>query len=397
MTQLDLAPRIDRLFDWINGLRIPGPTGPFRFSASSRHPTAYASCFALLAHELAGRLPEPDSREAADWCSYLQQLQDPATGLFIDPLMKPGDFPEHGHNWDYVSWQLTFFCAAALDTLGRRPRHSFAFLDAFLKKHRVDAWLSGLNWRNPWLISNPVMFLLGFLLMRASWSSGGNDEVTAHHILDWLDEHQNPDTGYWDLGQGADDLTAMAGAFHFYFFYLYLGRPIHHLESIVDHTLALQHPDGLYHPGGGGGSCHDLDAIDILVKCRGLTRYRAEDMAASLDRSLQALAANQRDSGAFCEAVRPLPRKTIKRRVAETLFLDRLLGRPWPGKQTSHAGWNQMIYNYDEGDMWSAWFRLLAIALIAADDPARVTGAPAWTFRKTPTLGWHMHDPDPTA
>jgi len=62
----------------------------------------------------------------------------------------------------------------------------------------------------------------------------------------WLDDHQNPVTGYWDLGRGSSALNAMAGAFHFYFLYFLTGRRVQYPERIIESTLALQHPDGLF-------------------------------------------------------------------------------------------------------------------------------------------------------
>ncbi len=115
----------------------------------------------------------------------------------------------------------------------------FKFIQPYLGPAAITAWLDGLNWHDPWLESNKVMFLTSFLIHCGELEA-------AHSIFDWLDVHQDLHTGYWGTQHGANLLNAMAGAFHFYFLYLYLQRPFQYLEQIIDSTLSLQQPDGLY-------------------------------------------------------------------------------------------------------------------------------------------------------
>jgi len=79
------------------------------------------------------------------------------------------------------------------------------------------------------------MFLLSFLIQEWEMSGDSSYLQKAHEILDWLDNHQNPETGYWDLGRGASLHNAMAGAFHFYFLYSIwiVGLPTRSESSIV--------------------------------------------------------------------------------------------------------------------------------------------------------------------
>jgi len=364
-----------------------------RMAGSSPSCTLLASCFAVLAQELFDDLVTLSHSQQREWAQSIAQHQSAESGLFLDPLLKPNEVPKDGHNWQYVTWQFTFFALAALDALGGQPLYPLTFLKSFLESNDIAYWLVARDWANPWLEGNNIMFLASFLIQE--WERTGNSqyEVAAHTIFDWLDEHQNPETGYWDLNQGASLLNAMAGAFHLYFLYLYLGRPVNFPKRIIDSTLSLQYPDGLFDPRGGGGACLDLDAVDILVKFSLLTDYRAEEVKAALTRAFEAILRNQNPDGGFCEAKRPpLWHKSCKRRVAELVGLDRLLHRPWQGRPVeymSYSSWGKIRYRVDESDLWSTWVRPLALALISSRYPGEFIDDINWRFRRTPTLGWH--------
>lgn len=358
-------------------------------------PTLLSQCFAVLGLELVNALPELSPQNQERWSSQILECYRPQHGLFIDPTVDRDSLPDHGHNWTYLTWQSTFFALAALDALGHDTEYSLEFLESFKGSQQICRWLEGREWHNPWLESNNVMFLTSFLIQEWERSHDSRTVQTLDVLFEWLDEHQNPITGYWDLGQGASTLNAMAGAFHFYFLYFYTGRAVRYPERILESTLALQQPDGLFNPSGGGGACLDLDAVDILVKFSLLTDYRAADVKAALERAYEAILNNQNPDGGFCEAKRPAPRKSLKRQVAEVVGLDRLLNRPYEGhpvEYLNYSGWDRMRYRVDESDLWSTWFRPLALALISTRYPGEFIDDVDWRFRPTPTLGWHDTD-----
>ncbi|NQE54075.1 hypothetical protein C5S29_10830 [ANME-1 cluster archaeon GoMg3.2] len=71
------------------------------------------------------------------------------------------------------------------------------------------------------------------------------------------------------------------------------------MEKIVDTTLLLQQPDGLFSPVGGGDGCEDLDAVDTLVNMHKCVDYRREDIKNALERVLAATINLQGEDGAF--------------------------------------------------------------------------------------------------
>ncbi|TOM63432.1 hypothetical protein CGH72_25455, partial [Vibrio parahaemolyticus] len=70
------------------------------------------------------------------------------------------------------------------------------FLEEYKSEVYLNKWLESLNWKNPWLISNNVMFILNFLIHQ----NEVENKKYIDYILDWLDENQSNENGMWNLG-----------------------------------------------------------------------------------------------------------------------------------------------------------------------------------------------------
>ena len=348
--------------------------------------TLLSDCFGILAAELFGGIASDRSwYESLGESIASHQAED---GFFRDPQFKPEDL-NGPFDATYMLRHQTYFALHTLDAVGVRPSHRLAFLDAFQEDSAAVAWLRARNYVNFWYSSNEIMWLMSFLSYE---SMHGNSQMlrVMSAMLDELDATQDPKTGFWGTDRGATLFNGMAGAFHVYYFYFWRKRPVNYVQAIIDNTLALQHRDGLFHANGGGGTCHDLDAVDILVKFSMLSDYRARDIASALDRAYQGLLRTQNPDRGFCER-RWQPKRSWKRRLGEAMGLDKLLGRPNPIKTPIHrnCGWDKMSCLVTTSNIWAMWFRPLALALIQARCPNRYAPAPAWTFRRLPGLGWH--------
>jgi hypothetical protein len=370
-----------------------GKAGMSRFTPSSPDTIFLASCYGVLALRLFNELDNLTSKQKEEWIHYLKSHQSQKNGLFLDPLLSKEELPENGHNWEYATWKFTFFGLGALETFNQQPVYPLSFLEQFLNENDISTWLEGLHWRNPWLESNRVMYLASFLIREWERTGDSSYKTKVDAILDWLDRYQSPETGFWGEDQNRDLFNAMAGAFHFYFFYFYIGRPVNYINQIIDKTLTLQQPDGLYDPRGGGGACLDLDAVDILVKLSYLTDYRKDEIKSSLNRSFQAILNNQNPDGGFCECKRPLPViRSRKRRFLESVGLDWLIKSKPVERAVEYKRqikWEKLRYNVEESNLWASWFRPLALALISKRYPGEYIDDIDWKFGKGPFIGWH--------
>ena len=332
----------------------------FRFAEGCPR-TLLATAFGICALEVLGALDGLASERRRALAASLMACQDPETGLFRDPL--------HGDEVVcrlakftplYIEWQESYFALHALDALGERPAQPLRFVEPFRERSVIDAWLRTLRFDDFWFASNFIMFLLFFQLQLE-----GDRSASAHHLLDRLDARQDPETGFWGTQQGASLFNGMAGAFHVYGFYQYLDRPIAHQSAAVRSTLSLQQQSGLFGPPGGG-PCEDLDAVDILVKLAPGADSDEGTIRKALERTLEALRACRNADGAYTWSS-PQP-KVKPRRVV-------------------YSGLETLTAQSDAGDLWSTWFRPLAIALCCE----RLGQPVAWDvrYRRLPLLGWH--------
>ena len=390
------------VLNWIESMRSEDDSrGMYRFSHQSP-PGLYPSLFAILARELFDDLANNMTlQEKQEYINYIKSYQDAQTGIFHDSSHiitgKSG-----GHDLDYVTWQTTYFSMHALDALNAYPKYEFHFLEQFLSDAYLIQWLESLDLKHSWRQSNIIMFLLSFYFF---YYRKTGEKVYRNLIdisLDWLDKKQDPHTGFWGTDVGASLMNGMAGAYHFYIFYYAAKRDIHYKERIIDSVLSLQNRKGLF--AYSGGSCVDFDPVDILVNVSKLSDYRALDVRKALTQAFIAILKQQNPDGGF-------PEKHMMR----FNFLD-WFDVPWmfiqkhrdigtlifnlksivkfdiiPNRKARYSGILQYECPARCSDMWSAWFRPLAIASIVKRYPDQFSKPPyRWRFRKLPGLGYNL-------
>jgi hypothetical protein len=152
----------------------------------------------------------------------------------------------------------------------------------------------------------------------------------------------------------------MAGAYHFYGFLLAHGRPLPDPATVVRSTLALQHADGLFAPAGGGNSCLDMDATDILCLFEpALAGERREAARAALMRAADATLALQQPDGGFPESSGAEARR--KQSASGAADPDRL-SQTWCGeRRIRYSSWSRMEYDATRSDLWSTLCRGLSL------------------------------------
>lgn len=393
MKTINLLTITDGVRKWVQSMATPEG---YKFTKDTA-PTLLSNCFAILTMELLQSLADIPLSLKEKIISSIKICQQKESGYFIDPYFRPEDLLNpKGHDLNYISMQFTLFAINALDAVGEKPLFSLNFMQPYKNENYLIKWLEARDWKNPWLESNNIMFVGCFLLYE--YLDKKNDHLLKHltTFLDWHDEHQDPLTGYWGTDKGASLLNGMAGAFHIYLLYFYLNRPIQYIEKIIDSTLSLQCRDGLFVFEGGGGSCEDLDAIDILAKCTRLTDYRKEDIKKALFKALEALVLTQNKDGGFSWKNIPAISK-IKKLSRPQILICYLYNLGYFLKNTKrfletcyYTNWAKMPYKLNKSDIWSCWFRTLAIGLITSTYPSDFTHKEIFKFRQLPCLGWHF-------
>jgi len=385
-----------KLFSYVCDLYLPGERFPYSLQKGG-YGTLLGSAFAAYIASMLCREQElPGKKQIAD---EILCLRDPDTGLFVDPALKSPHFLNpSSHSALYTTLQSTCFCLAALHALGVDFDRRIKWLSPLLEQGKIEKWLDELDWNNPWLVSNLDMFLGIFLL---EWQAHDPNEPRISNALEeyfrWHDAKQIETTGYW--GSQKDVLNAMAGAYHIVLHYDYAEKTMQYVDRMIDSTLGLIWKDGLFVYGGGGGSCEDMDAIDILVRLSLISDYRREDVEKTLTKSAYALSLGQAADGGYSWKLQPKPVNFIRllcSKMADcslafgTLyaFMYKLRHRSYFNSTHYYSSLSIYPFKSDCSDMWSSWFRPLALAMIARRYPHRFYGACDWKMPCWPGLGY---------
>jgi hypothetical protein len=372
----------------------------FSFSPQNKISNLYSTCFGVMCIDIIGETENFENfyNVAEKIISY----QDKETGYFVDKtiILKKGKFDR-----EYIYLQLTDFAQIALVSLGYKPKHKYEFLIKYKDFNYLNEWLKNLNWSNPWLVSNLIMFILNCFIHENEFTN----KKYILYILSWLDKNQNKNNGYWNLGKGSSYFRQMAGAYHYLFFYTYMNRNMKYLQKVIDSTLNIQCEDGLFSYMGSGGSCDDLDAVDLLCRSSFYTSYRRNDIKKALYKTYISLLENQNEDGGFCWA----KRKGISKRFLKSIFNLKLL------RETSkydyfeslkgnlinqclllfypkmlawrYSGLKSMQIKFNDSDLFSTWFRLTSIAFIEETFPEICGNEKSldWNLRKKCGLGFY--------
>ena len=402
--QISFGSMSDRLFSFVCQLYQPNERFPYPLQKGQKGSLLGTLFASLIAHML-NRVDQLPGREKI--CQELLNLRNPETGLFVDPDLQSNHLlkPEI-HSMLYVTLQSTYFSYACLHALGVSVDRRVCWLSPLLEDGAVANWLNQLDWKNPWLVSNLDMFLGVFLL---EWQSYDNtDECVEKAIaayFNWHDEMQIPQTGFW--GKQGDLLNAMAGGYHIYLHYDYCNRPIQYVKNIIDATLQLPCRDGLFVYGGGGGSCEDMDAIDILVRLSLRTSHREDEIRNVLLLASEKLSLGSNNDGGFSWRIQPTFGSFFSKLINLGGFKHSLSGdiyaMAYKIAHNSHYNsthyYSSLLsypYKISKSDMWSSWFRPLTLALVAKRYPEHFLSSCDWRLPYWPGLGYEVFRRSPS-
>lgn len=324
--------------------------------------TLYASAFAVMILQTVGQLPTLSAAERRAWADYLNRWQDPETGRYLGPEIAPDELLNPEHDWDLVTMHLTAHVLPALSLLGSGTTYPLSFAHNFLDLDYLHKWLESRDWRHAWREGNNLIAVAQFLI----WLRDREGLAEAQDALDmffaWLDNQIDPSTGLWGTDYGCPPLLAMYGAYHQLLAYYFENRPIPYPERLIDTVLSLQHPDGGFHPAGGGGACEDTDGIDILVNLYKRVDYKRPCIRRALRRAIPNLLSKQLPDGGFAY------------RLNEPFI---------------HLGIRRTQTPPNVSNLFPTWFRLHSLALIAEVLTDHSISQLSWGFNDTCSMGWH--------
>ena len=377
-------------------LNLYNNNGSFSYSPDNRISNLYSTCFGVMCLDLINELYNFQDKDKV--AKYIQSYQDKETGYFIDQTAIPKD--NATHNQEYIFLQLTDFAQLALSVLNKKPQQEYIFLNRYKDEKYLEKWFYDLNWKNPWLVSNSIMFILNCLI----YEDEKENKKYINIIIDLLNKTQDSKNGYWNLGNKVTLHNQMAGAYHFIFFYTYLDIEPNYVEKIIDSTLAIQNHDGLFNYEGGGGSCEDLDAIDLLCRATFYSDHNNSILKKSLQAAYNSLLSTQNEDGGFCWAKRNnLNLNDFIYTINFKMLLNKCdfiaNGVSKTKKIVCNIAKNDICWKYssletmklktDESDLFSTWFRLTSIAFIEKTFPDIHENSFDWNLRNKCGLGFY--------
>ncbi len=371
-----IKTRIKKMLDYIDSNRLAddGPYGRYVYKAGETLPLIYCSTYAAMSRDLVGDVDKISSAQRQEWIDYLNSYQcedglykDPAFGLPDDlskvPLRAEAGWAGGIAGWGW--WHMTNHIYSALDCLGAVSPKPLALLEPFYKEQIVlEQWLEQRDWDLSWAVGNEVLNIGTFLLYARDFHNESRADKLITRMFDWLDAHQDPETGYWgtDCSSAIGKRQAMCGAYHEYILYVYAKRPIPRIPQIVDTTLSLQNPGGGFGCDGKSGACEDIDATFIFIDAYYQQDYRRSDIRQAIKRVLPAVLEHQNPDGGF-------------------VYLR---------GQSYVYGVEQMSSEADQSCMFPTWFRLLSLAVIgqSLDDSEVAQDKVGWRFNRCPYVQW---------
>jgi len=326
--------------------------------------TLYSSCFAAMTLHYCNELDQFSKQEKSDWGRFLTSFQEEDTGYFLAPEIMVGDLSSADHDKEHLLLHFACHVLPTLDILGVKPDFDLQFVERYADQNFLVAWLSKRDLTSAWLEGNNLLFV-GQLLL---WQFNETNDLRYKKALDtwfaWLDENVDPRTGLWGTNGFSDTYAALYGGYHQLLLYFQQHHTVTSSGRLVDTVLSLQHMDGGYSKYQGGGTCQDIDAIDVLVNVYKRHNYRRREIRRSLRRGASAVLRRWKESGGF---------------------EDRL------GHGFVHMGMEETRTPPGEANMFSTWFSVHALFLafeVVGEDFLEGIEL-EWSFNPTASMGWH--------
>lgn len=326
-----------KVLRFLEACRVGGEEPRYIFSQSVTIPTLYASAYACITRSL---LRDVEPGLGLRWADYFDRFQNPADGLFYDPVIRCNSF--HDLDW-WGARHLALHMINAYAKIGRRPKHPFRFLEKYYDEETIYRWLDAHDWKSPNIgecdIDNKIMNI-GSLLQyqRDTWQdrrAGESVEALQQYLLRKI----NAGTGMWggfDEDDPVERSRMVQFAYHLLPLYFYDGIFDFDADKICSIVLRTQNSLGGFGVRLNSSACEDMDSLYVLVKLVPHVHNLRERIEEALGKGFEWLMRNQAADGGF-------------------VFR---LNEPFV------YGCNEMSSLKNRGAMMPTWFRTLCLAYL---------------------------------
>lgn len=324
---------------FLESMRIADGDFRFRYSASCKQPTLYASVYACMTYSLLGGLRIHSTAEKNAWGRYFDSFQRPDDGLFYDPVVM-NDLYNDSDWWG--ARHIGLHMITAYTDLGLKPGYPFSFLSKYYRPVDIKNWLDQYDWDSALIgktdIDNKIMNI-GCLLQyqRDQWGDA-EAEQAVDYLKKYLLSKLSAESGFWGGFNRRDPsqrLRMVQFAYHLFPLFFYDGYFDFDNDRIAQSVLQTQNRIGGYGVKLNSSACEDIDSIDLLIRMLPfVSSDRSIEVVSSLQEAFRWVSLNQVGDGGFVF------------RMNESF--------EYGGKETSSLA--------NKGGMLPTWFRSLSVA-----------------------------------
>jgi hypothetical protein len=288
--------------EWIEQVRHPGPFGMFRFAVDAYEPFDLDSS-QIMSHTLPVLGIEPSDTQRREWIDYLISHQRASDGLFIDERMErhaiskgPEPSPEELTN---VRRFITRNCAMTLLRWGELPLYPLRHDDVFSTSREMIDYLDNLHWHNPWGAGSWAGAAIWFQHVNRQLGAddGAGDDIIRAGV-EWLEQHQDPETGTWSDGSEIAPHVLINGIFKVWMNLLgATDFKVQYPDRVVDLCIDGLQSDPVLQ--GTPDACSIFDVALVLDVALRFTDHRRSEVADIMQRCVDSFRMMARSDGAF--------------------------------------------------------------------------------------------------
>ncbi|MFT5294391.1 MAG: hypothetical protein ACI9YH_000397 [Colwellia sp.] len=327
------------IYESINFIKKCRVEGSWKFlpHLGAKKPTLYSSAFAAMSFFYTKELNKLSNSDRQAWGHFLGQHQSATDGLYESEEIL--DSPGVMHNLEHRKLHLTCHLLPVMSILGVAPFHRIRYIDKYKDITELKKWLNQVDLSQSWIEGNNLLFMGQLLWFEYTNFNDKKAKTSLDYLMSWLNTNVDPETGLWGTDSGCSLHQSMFGSYHQLILYFFQKIEPPHINKLIDSTLQCQHFDGGFNSGLGGGTCQDIDGIDILVKATQITEYRSNAIELSLKRAIvHLLRDRQAENGGFIDS---------------------------PGQKFIHNSMPATRTEPEVANTFSTWFTLHALANIA--------------------------------
>lgn len=337
----DYSALKQRALGYVESLHLPhSPVYEYKYTQSKTKSNIYNSVYACILLSLYGEVHNLSESSKKEWIDYFNSLQNPDSGLFIDPTIR-NEYYDNSDWWGarHLIPQIIY----AYSALKAKPKHEFNWIKKYYDKNKISELIDSCDWNaaipDENDIDNKIMNIGVTLQYQRDYWGDGQAANSVKHLKKLLLERINPDTGLWgkyDVHNSYELPRMIQFAYHILRVFIYDRDTISNAETIIDLALMSQNKYGGFGEKLNSSACEDIDAIDILTYLSKQTSYRSHEINIAIQRALIFVLSNQNEDGGF-----------VFRRDEPLWY-----------------GHNDMYSDSNVSALFPTWFRTLSIAHI---------------------------------